>query len=117
MSETPIVKSIQLAVGALLVKLFRNNVGMLEDKFGNKVRYGLAPGSSDLIGWKPVTITPEMVGNKIAVFVAVEVKKPGSRTDKARLELQKNFVAAVNKDGGIAGFVESVDDATRMLRL
>lgn len=34
-----------------------------------KVRAGLeVPGSSDLIGWHTVTITPDMVGKRVAIF-------------------------------------------------
>lgn len=116
MSETSIVKLIQLCLSGIGVRLFRNNVGMLEDKFGNKVRYGLAPGSSDLIGWKPMLITPEMVGRKVAVFVAVEVKKPGARTQKDRLELQTNFIRTVKEAGGIAFFASSVEEAELLIK-
>ena len=40
-----------------------------------RVKYGLYKGSSDLIGWKSIEITPEMIGQRFAVFVSVEVKK------------------------------------------
>jgi hypothetical protein len=50
-------------------RVFRNNVG--EYKVGDRyIRYGLCPGSSDIIGWTPVKITPEMVGTTLPVFTA-----------------------------------------------
>ena len=74
------------------------------------VRYGLQPGSSDLIGWRTVTITPEMVGQQVAVFTSIEVKTP---TGRLRPE-QKLWLSAVQAAGGIAGVARSVEDALRI---
>lgn len=63
------------------------------------VHFGLAVGSSDLIGWRPVTITPDMVGRTIAQFVAVEAKSDGYRTVT---EEQGAFLEAVARAGGYA---------------
>lgn len=90
-------------------RLFRNNVGTAYrgdlGKIGNltvlknprHINFGLFKGSSDLIGWTEVIVTPEMVGKKIAVFTAVEVKKEGGRATKE----QKLFIDIVNDAGGI----------------
>ncbi len=80
-SETNLMRQIMLAVSKLKnVRIFRNNTGF---DATNKVRYGLVTGSSDLIGWKSVTVTPDMVGQQVAVFVALEVKTPkGRATDE-----------------------------------
>ena len=78
--------------------LFRNNVGLAKLADGRRIRYGLCPGSSDLVGWKTITATPEMVGQKIAVFTAIEVK---SRRGKISCK-QQNFIDVVRRAGGIA---------------
>lgn len=107
MTETEILRQIQsLSKGN--VRLFRNNVGF---DATNKVKYGLAPGSSDLIGWKTITITPHHVGQQIAVFTAIEVKKPGGRISPE----QKNFVDYVDECGGLSGICYSIEDAKKLL--
>ena len=100
------------------VVLYRNNVGNAEYNIGGRqwrVPYGLCAGASDLIGWRSVTITPDMVGQTIAQFVAIEVKAPGGKTKKKRLELQKLFLACVKRAGGLAGFATSVSEAESIL--
>lgn len=93
--------------------MHRNNVGQYVDpKTGRPIRYGLGVGSSDLIGWTPLVITPEMVGQTVAVFTAVEVKSP---TGKAT-EPQLNFIAQVIRAGGFAGIARSPADAEKILR-
>ena len=74
------------------------------------VRYGLQPGSSDLIGWRTVTITPDMVGQRIAVFTSIEVKTPTGRVKPE----QQQWLDAVQAAGGIAGVARSVEDALRI---
>lgn len=69
------------------------------------------PGGSDLIGYRRVTITPEMVGQDLAVFAAVEVKTPKGRV-KAE---QQQFVDHIRSAGGIAGVARSVDEAKNIL--
>lgn len=61
-------------------------------------------GTPDLIGWTPVTITPEMVGRTIPVWTGIETKASGGGR---RREGQINFVQAVQQAGGIAGFASS----------
>ena len=39
--------------------------------------HGAPTGTPDLIGWQTITITPDMVGQKIAVFYGKEVKATG----------------------------------------
>ncbi len=67
---------------------------------------GLCKGSSDLIGWTRVLITPDMVGKHIAVFTGIECKTPGYKPT----EDQIRFKDAINKAGGIGKVIYSIDD-------
>jgi hypothetical protein len=106
-SEQRIQQEIRIACGTGDTRLFRNNTGTLRDQNGRPVQFGLCKGSADLIGWKRVTITPEMVGTTVAVFVSIEVKTP---TGRLRPE-QQQWLDAVQAAGGIAGVARSVEDA------
>ena len=69
-------------------------------------------GASDLIGWTPVRITPEMVGQTLPVFTAIETKRTkGGRATEAQL----HFVGQVVQAGGIAGVANSADAARAIL--
>tara|TARA_B100000212_G_scaffold334931_1_gene306251 strand:- start:205 stop:588 length:384 start_codon:yes stop_codon:yes gene_type:complete len=109
-NEAYVQNKIRLAVGSGDVRLFRNNTGALMDMQGRLVKFGLCKGSSDLIGFRSITITPDMVGQKIAVFSAIEVKDKG----KATVE-QKNFINIINNAGGYAGVAKNVNDAKKIL--
>jgi len=99
MAETPYMRRLALQLTERGARVFRNNVGFLKDRFGNLVKYGVCnPGGSDLIGWKSIVITPDMVGKKAALFVAVEVKA----WDGTSTEEQEDFQRAVRDAGGIA---------------
>jgi hypothetical protein len=111
MSEAGIQRAIMAELGRGDGRVFRNNVGVLRDERGQFVRYGLCVGSSDLIGWRTVTVTPEMVGRQLAVFVAIEVK-----TERGRVtDEQQAFIAAVQKAGGLGGVARSIDDAKKIV--
>ena len=69
-------------------------------------------GTSDLIGWTPVVVTPAMVGCTVGVFTAIETKKTkDGRTSKDQL----NFIDQVRKAGGIAGVANSPDAAKKII--
>jgi len=112
MSEASLMRRIMLAVAKTTV-LFRNQSGAY--KAGEQwIRYGIAnPGGSDLIGWTPVEITPDMVGKRIAIFTALEVKTTTGRPTKEQLA----FIEAVKRAGGIAEIVRSEDDAEKTVAL
>ena len=75
--------------------------------FANRQKFGLAVGSGDLIGYRRVTITPEMVGRDVAVFLSCEVK-----TEKGPVrEEQYRWAAHINSVGGIAVIARSLDAA------
>lgn len=107
MSEQQIQQQIRLELSRGPVRLWRNNTGALRDQRGQLVRYGLCQGSSDLIGYRSVTITPDMVGQTVAVFTAIEVKAPKGRVTAE----QEAFLQLVAEAGGISGVARSVSDA------
>ena len=72
---------------------------------GRPIAYGLQPGSGDLIGWTPVEITSEMVGQKVAVFTSIEAKTEG---DTVKRE-QYAWARRVRIAGGIARIVWFID--------
>jgi len=113
-AETEIQQRIRLALGTTPhLRLFRNQVGQLPDpRTGRPVQFGLARGSADLIGWRTVTITPDMVGTRLAVFTSIEVKTPTGRLTPQ----QHAWLGTVRDAGGIAGVARSVRDAEEILR-
>ena len=135
MQETNIVRKIMLAIGINPnIRIFRNNTGSAwigaSVKFNKRqsvnveagdvliknARFfnaGLCVGSSDLIGMKSTEITSDMVGQKIAIFTAIEVKQPNGRTSKEQI----NFINMVNSLGGIAFIAHSDDEAKSFLNL
>lgn len=70
-------------------------------------------GTPDLIGWTPVVITADMVGCTCAVFTAIETKRTtGGRTSTE----QANFIAQVQRAGGIAGVANTPEAAVAIVR-
>lgn len=109
------------------IRLFRNNVGHgvvgkiqrlgggeFYVRAGREMPFGLCVGSSDLFGWRSMTITPDMVGQKIAVVLAPECKpaKGGEIREK-----QIHFLQTVREAGGLAGICRSVDDAIMLCQM
>jgi len=131
MKENPIQKRILLRCGHGATRLFRQNVGKTWIGRSRKIikagMYYLNPGDviirqarrfhagfegqSDLGGWHTVTVTPEMVGRKIAVYTALEVKTKTGRVKKT----QQRFIDMVRKAGGLAGVVRSPEEAEDVL--
>lgn len=110
-SEHEIQQRIRLACGRGPVRLWRNNTGALVDQQGRFARFGLCKGSSDLIGLRSLEITPELVGQRIAQFVALEVKTPQGTISPE----QRAFLRLVEKLGGVAAVCRSVDEAEQVL--
>jgi hypothetical protein len=104
-AETKIRHRVQLEASRRGWRLFRNSVGQIwhNDRL---IRFGLCPGSSDLIGWRPVKITADMVGKTIALFTAREVKTSVGRATKEQI----GFIRAVNLDGGDGKIVRGPDE-------
>lgn len=112
MNETTIVTEVRATMSRGDVRLWRNNVGVLQDRTGGFVTYGLCPGSSDLIGYKSVVITNDMVGMRVAVFCALEGKRD-RRTKPTRM--QQDFINLVISAGGIAGVFTDVESASQLI--
>lgn len=118
--ETAVLHEIMLRCSRGLNRIFRNPIGGAWQGKGKALRAGGGDvllkdarfqqfgvggeGGSDLIGWQSITITPEMVGQRVAIFVACEVKKPGGTPSPD----QFNFIAQVKAAGGIGIVADSV---------
>jgi hypothetical protein len=72
-----------------------------------------AAGSGDLIGGTRVTITPDMVGKRILVFTALEVKSATGTASPA----QRDFCEYIIENGGYSGIVRSPADAKKICGL
>lgn len=113
-SETAVSVRVKLAAARVGTHLFRNNVGAMQDESGRWVRFGLANDSKqmnqtfksgDLIGCKPVTIEPRMVGWRIGQFVSREVKRTGwTYTGTERETAQLRWIELICSLGGDAAF-------------
>ena len=110
-SEHEIQQRIRLACGRGAVRLWRNNTGALVDQQGRFVRFGLCKGSSDLIGLRSLEITTELVGLRLAQFVALEIK---TAQGVLRPE-QQAFLRLVQQLGGVAAVCRSVEEAEQLL--
>ena len=112
--ETDAQAQVRLLASKDGARLWRNNVGAGALQDGTFVRWGLANESSamnkalksaDLIGLRPVLITPEHVGRVLGVFVSREVKRPGWRYSGTERETaQAAWRDLINRLGGDAEF-------------
>lgn len=64
---------------------------------------------ADLLGCTSVVVTPEMVGQTVAIYTSVEIKTTDYPTPA-----QKRWIEAVKKMGGRAGVARSPEDAVRI---
>lgn len=110
-------------------RLYKNNTGVAYDQGGRPVFFGLgnegkkdddAIRTPDHVGWLDVTITPEMVGKKIPVFMALDAKKLGFKEKitypkHTREYGQNKFFDIVKRFNGIAGFASCAEDVDRII--
>lgn len=135
MRESEILTKIRDTCSRGLSRLWRNNVGkgvMIQHKHsqtrqaiisecialaaarggsGARITYGLQVGSGDLIGYRVVTVTPEMVGRRIAVFTSAEVKTDAGRESPEQVAWREH----INSVGGLAFVARSVEQAQERL--
>lgn len=101
-AETAALTAARLLLSRRGYRLLRNQVGVARyrDRRGRQhvVPYGLCRGSADYIGWRPVTIGPEHVGQTLAQFVALE----GKANRGVLSAEQHTFLTAVARAGGEA---------------
>ena len=132
MSEADFMRRCMKRATEMGARLFRQNVGrawtgeaeevkrggMRHVEAGSVILRNARPfksgvtGMSDLIGWVPVVVTPEMVGQTVAVYTAVETKTLRGRAT----EEQKAFVGVVYAAGGRSGIARTDDDLDNILR-
>lgn len=127
MSESELQQLIQIEAPKYGCILERNNSGAFTNPEGRLVRFGLGNisakhaekmRSADLVGITTIIITQEMVGQKIGVYTAGEVKPPDWKPNKKLTpheQAQLNWLNWVKLRGGIAGFVNSVDSLRLLL--
>lgn len=89
-------------------RLFRINSGMgwtgkflLKDRRRGVIEnprplHAAPKGWPDLCGWETITVTPDMVGRQLAIFVGEEVKATGRLSRE-----QKKFKELLERMGGI----------------
>ena len=125
--ESEVTARTLLDVGTLPgVRLFRNSVGLgwqgvrprqqggvLILEAPRPVRFGLHVGSPDYVGWQTVRVTPDMVGQDLAVMLGLEFKTPTGRASKD----QRTFLAAMQAAGARAGLIRSPADARALLKV
>ncbi|MGJ0509086.1 MAG: hypothetical protein ACR652_18585 [Methylocystis sp.] len=113
-SEGAVQNLVRLEASTKGVYLWRNNVGAATLEDGSFIRWGLANDSSqvnaklksgDLIGIRPLAITPQMVGHTVGIFVSREIKAAGWRYSGTDREVaQLNWINLITSLGGDARF-------------
>ena len=113
-SESGVSSDIRLEASERGYRLWRNNVGAAYTSTGQFIRFGLANDSAqlnkviksaDLIGIRPILITPAHVGMTIGQFISREVKHSTWKyTGTERERAQLAWAELVNSLGGDACF-------------
>lgn len=97
--ETVLMRQIMVALSEAGCFVMRTNSGVYYDSKGNRIRVGFK-GLSDLVGY-----------NQDGQFFALEIKTPAGKASPE----QYAFIEKCYRDGAIAGFARSVEDAVRIV--
>jgi len=111
MTENQSSNEIRTALNTGKTRAFRNNIARINHQ-GRWINFGIpGAGGSDLIGFHSLTITPDMIGKRVAVFLAVECKSSKGKptTD------QTAFIEFIKASGGIAGVANSAESALNII--
>ena len=90
----------------------KNTDGSITIYEPRRFQTGLPVGFPDLFGYKSITVTPDMVGRKIAQFAYIEVKTPKGKASKE----QKEMHAQLDEAGAIGGVAHSAEEALKILK-
>lgn len=113
MKESELQKLIMLEASNNNMVLWRNNRGMIKDKYNKIHKFGVGPnGASDLIGFYELTITEDMIGKTLPIFTAIEVKTLKGRPSKEQLK----FIDILQKRNSIADIARCADDIKRIIK-
>jgi len=117
--ETQLLHDAQVAYSNGSTRLFRNTVGSgwvgphinmgdgtILITRPSRVTFGLGEGTSDLVGWHSIVVTPEMVGKRVAVFVGAE----GKAGRKMPTPEQRAFLNVLQFAGGLPGVFRNLDE-------
>ncbi len=113
-SETDTQQRIRVKAVELGCVLWRNNSGVLTDKNGRPVRYGLGNDSGKI---NKVFKSADLIGiMRGGTFIAVECKRPGwTAPENDREKAQWAFLIDVVAKGGMGFFATNVEDFTRRI--
>jgi hypothetical protein len=110
--ETNVWKTLQLELSPLGFRLFRNQRYKGKTDKGIWIDCGVGgDGGADLVGYRILTITPEMVGSIVAQYVELEAKTDTGVASKE----QKMRSEVLNKNGALAVIAKSVEDVKKRL--
>ena len=96
-------------------RVWKNYNGTVFTKDMQQFKVGFGDGTSDLIGFTPIKITPEMVGKTVAVFTAIEMKKEKNGAYGAT-DGQKKFIKKIKEKGGLAGVAYDNESAAEIIK-
>lgn len=133
--ENPIMKRTLVRLVEAGAKIFRNNNGQgfqgqaewvrravpsarlypgdVILRSARRLNFGLGEGSPDLVGYLTITVGPEHLGKRLAIFTGVEMKNEVGNTTKQ----QRHWLEVLKNDGCIAIMARSEEDAVQQLRL